>query len=193
MYIYIYMHIYIYTYTHACVYSIMYVYVYIYIYIHTYIHTHIGGARVHLAAEGPSRQNWIIMILIMLINSISISINSISITASSISISISRGPRPQPNKFSKLVALEFILVLKDLVAPMAQLVKVRLSDAGGPRFESQTGRVTGESTTSLWRDKHPANKGLQSTMRGDSIRTDYHYYCHIYIYIYIYIYIPQNK
>ena len=29
------------------------------------------------------------------------------------------------------------------VAPIAQLVKGRLSDAGGPRFESQAGRVTG--------------------------------------------------
>ena len=47
------------------------------------------------------------------------------------------------------------------VAPGAQLAKGRLPDAGGPRFESQAGRVTGESAQKLWRDKHPAIKGLQ--------------------------------
>ena len=36
-----------------------------------------------------------------------------------------------------------------------------LSDAGGPRFDSQTGWVWGRSAPSLWRDKHPAIKGLQ--------------------------------
>ena len=41
------------------------------------------------------------------------------------------------------------------------MVEDRISDAGGPRFESQTGRVTGKPTTSLWRDKHPAIKGLR--------------------------------
>ena len=35
------------------------------------------------------------------------------------------------------------------------------SDAGGPRFESRAGRVTGKPTPSLWRDKHPAIKGLR--------------------------------
>ena len=48
-----------------------------------------------------------------------------------------------------------------VVAPIAQLVKGRLSDAGGLRFESQAGRVTGKSIPSLWRDKHPAIKGLR--------------------------------
>ena len=48
-----------------------------------------------------------------------------------------------------------------LVAPTAQLVKGRLSDAGGLRFESQAGRGTGKSTPSLWRDRHPAIKGLR--------------------------------
>ena len=38
--------------------------------------------------------------------------------------------------------------------PAASLAKDRLSDAGGLGFESQTGRVTGKSTPSLWRDKH---------------------------------------
>ena len=47
------------------------------------------------------------------------------------------------------------------VAPIAQLVKGRLADAGGLRFESLAGRVTGKSTPSIWRDKHPAIKGLQ--------------------------------
>ena len=40
-------------------------------------------------------------------------------------------------------------------------LKSRLSDAGGLRFESQAGRVTGKSTPSLWRDEHPAIKGLR--------------------------------
>ena len=48
-----------------------------------------------------------------------------------------------------------------IVAPIAQSVKGRISDAGGPRFESQTGRVTGKSIPSLWTDKHHANKGLR--------------------------------
>ena len=47
------------------------------------------------------------------------------------------------------------------VAPMAQLAKGRLSDAGGLRFESQAGRVTGKSIPSLWRDQHPAIKSLR--------------------------------
>ena len=47
------------------------------------------------------------------------------------------------------------------VAPIAQLVKGRLPDAGGLRFESQAGRVTGEPTPSLQRDTHPAIKGLR--------------------------------
>ena len=40
-------------------------------------------------------------------------------------------------------------------------VNGRLSDAGGLRFESQTGRVAGKSIPSLWREKHPAIKGLR--------------------------------
>ena len=47
------------------------------------------------------------------------------------------------------------------VAPRAQLVEDRLSDAGGLRFESQAGRVTGKAIPSLWREKHPAIKGLR--------------------------------
>ena len=43
----------------------------------------------------------------------------------------------------------------------SSVAKVRLSDAGGPRFESQAGWVTGKSTPSPWRDKHPAIKGLR--------------------------------
>ena len=35
------------------------------------------------------------------------------------------------------------------------------SDAGGLGFEFQTGRSTGKSTPSLWRDMHPAIKGLR--------------------------------
>ena len=35
------------------------------------------------------------------------------------------------------------------------------SDAGGLGFEFQTGRVRGKSIASLWRDKHPAIKGLE--------------------------------
>ena len=41
------------------------------------------------------------------------------------------------------------------------VVKDPTSDAGGPRFESHAGRVTGKPTPSLWRDKHPAIKGLR--------------------------------
>ena len=59
------------------------------------------------------------------------------------------------------------------MAPIAQLVKGRLSDAGGLRFESQAGRVTGTSIPSLWRDKHPAIKGLRPPEHHveNSIRT----------------------
>ena len=44
---------------------------------------------------------------------------------------------------------------------IALLPKDRLSDAGGLGFESQTGWVTGKFTPSLWRDQHPAIKGLR--------------------------------
>ena len=56
----------------------------------------------------------------------------------------------------------------------SSVAKDRLSDAGGPRFESQTGRVTDKSTPSLWRDEHPAIKGLQPPEHhaGHSIRTE---------------------
>ena len=47
----------------------------------------------------------------------------------------------------------------------SSVVKDRLSDAGGPRFEPQAGRVTGKPTPSLWRDKHPAIKGLRPPER----------------------------
>ena len=59
------------------------------------------------------------------------------------------------------------------MAPIAQLAKDGLSDAGGLRFESQTWLVTGESTRSLRRDKHPAIKGLRPPEHdaGHSIRT----------------------
>ena len=36
-----------------------------------------------------------------------------------------------------------------------------LSDAGGLRFESQPGWVTGKTTPRLWRDERPAIKGLR--------------------------------
>ena len=42
----------------------------------------------------------------------------------------------------------------------SSVAKDRLSDAGGPRFDSQTGPVTGKPIPSLWGDKHPAIKGL---------------------------------
>ena len=41
------------------------------------------------------------------------------------------------------------------------MVEDPISDVGGPRFESQTGRLTGKQTPSLWRDKRPAVKGLR--------------------------------
>ena len=55
--------------------------------------------------------------------------------------------------------------------------KERISDAGGLRFESQTGRVRGKSIPSLWRDKHPAIKGLRPPEHhaGYSIRTNKHF------------------
>ena len=43
----------------------------------------------------------------------------------------------------------------------SSVVRDPISDAGGPRFESHAGRVTGKPTPSLWRDKHPAIKGLR--------------------------------
>ena len=49
----------------------------------------------------------------------------------------------------------------DVVAPIAQLALDRLSDAEGPRFESQAGRCMGKSTPSLWRHRRPAIKGLR--------------------------------
>ena len=58
---------------------------------------------------------------------------------------------PYPAKEARIPAIP-------IVAPIARLVKDRLSDAG---FESQAGRVTGKPTPSLWRDKHPAIKGLR--------------------------------
>ena len=60
------------------------------------------------------------------------------------------------------------------VAPIAQLAKDRLSDTGGLGFKSQTGRVTGKSTPSLWRDKRLAIKGLRPPEHhaGHSIRTE---------------------
>ena len=63
--------------------------------------------------------------------------------------------------------------LKQVVALVAQLAKDRLSDAGGPGFESQTGRVTGKSIPRLWRDKRPAIKGLRPPEHhaGHSVRT----------------------
>ena len=59
-----------------------------------------------------------------------------------------------------------------IVAPIAQLASDRLSDAGGLGFESQTGLVMGKSIPSLWRDKHPAVKGLRPPEHhaGHSIR-----------------------
>ena len=56
----------------------------------------------------------------------------------------------------------YIFSILFIVAPIAQLVKGRISDAGGLRFESQAGRVTDKSIPSLWRDRHPAIKGLRS-------------------------------
>jgi hypothetical protein len=43
----------------------------------------------------------------------------------------------------------------------SSLAKDQLLHAGGPRFEPQTGRVVGKSIPSLWRDEHPAIKGLR--------------------------------
>ena len=56
----------------------------------------------------------------------------------------------------------------------SSVAKDRLSDAGGPRFDSQTGRVRGKSTPSLWRDKHPVIQGLWPPEHhaGHSIRTN---------------------
>ena len=55
----------------------------------------------------------------------------------------------------------------------SSVAKDRLSDAGGPRFESQTGRVTGEPTSSLLGDKRPAMEGIWSPEHhaGHSMRT----------------------
>jgi len=46
-------------------------------------------------------------------------------------------------------------------APQASLAKDGFSDAGGLGFESCTGRITGKPIPSLWRDRHPAIKGLR--------------------------------
>ena len=48
-----------------------------------------------------------------------------------------------------------------------------LSDAGGLRFESQTGGITGKPIPSLWRDNYPAIKCLQPPEHhaGHSIQT----------------------
>ena len=66
-------------------------------------------------------------------------------------------PNSQASKIDSAVKISS----KKQVASIAQLVKGRLSDAGGLRFESQAGQLTGKSTPSLWRDKHPAIKGLR--------------------------------
>ena len=82
--------------------------------------------------------------------------------------------------------------------------KGRLSDAGGLKFESQAGRVTGQSIPSLWRDKHPAIKGLRPPehhagkfLPGPNKTTPSQTHnrnnisC-IYIYMYSYVYIHHN-
>ena len=63
-------------------------------------------------------------------------------------------PNPQSRAFpgtefsENMVTPNFVArPVRPRVAPIAQLVKGRLSDAGGPRFESQTGRVRGKSTS----------------------------------------------
>ena len=60
-----------------------------------------------------------------------------------------------------ILAGRFLVGRLGVVAPMSQLVKGRLSDAGGLGFESQAGRVLGRPIPSLWGDRHPAIKGLQ--------------------------------
>ena len=87
--------------------------------------------------------------------------------------------------------------LTNKVAPIARLVKGRPSDAGGLRFKSQAARVTGKSTPSLWRDKHPANKGLRPLEHhAGQFHPDRTYFkqksnktTYIYIYIYVHTYI----
>ena len=70
--------------------------------------------------------------------------------------------------------LTALMQMRRWVAPIAQLVKGRLSDAGGLKFESQTGRLTCKCIPSLRRDivtLHSRASGLQSTKQGNSIRT----------------------
>ena len=65
----------------------------------------------------------------------------------------------------------------DQVAPIAQLVKGRLSDAGGLRFESQAGRIMGVLRKSKFQASGGTSalqsraSGLQSATQGNSIRT----------------------
>ena len=62
-----------------------------------------------------------------------------------------------------------VILMASEVAPMLSWLKGRLSDAGGPRLESQIMRVKGKPIPSLWRDEHPAIQGasgLQSTTQG---------------------------
>ena len=59
------------------------------------------------------------------------------------------------------------------VAPVAQWATDRLSDAGGPGFEFQTGRVTGKHTPSHRRDGHPAvltSSGIRGSHSSSATR-----------------------
>ena len=71
-------------------------------------------------------------------------------------------------KMTKVYCMWYVVTCSIYDSCTDSSVDDRLSDAGGPRFESQTGRVTGKSIPSLWRDRHPAIKGLRppSTTQG---------------------------
>ena len=56
------------------------------------------------------------------------------------------------------VALQPAVGTENTTDTHSPVAKDRLSDAGGPGFESKTGRFTGKSVPSRWRDEHPAIK-----------------------------------
>ena len=132
-------------YTSLSVYIYIYIYTYIHTYIYTYIHTYICSPYIY--------------IYICIYTCVYIYIY-IYISPLSKPRSWSLPPFP----YRRCAEVAVMWTQKHgiaVVAKPAQLVKGRLSDAGGPRFESQAGRVTGESAPSLWRDRHPAIKGLR--------------------------------
>ena len=146
MYIYAYTYIYIYIHTYIYIYTYIHIYIYIYIYIFPRCR---DGYEPCLHAQ---------------------------VCTAGL---VERGRRKREDHFSArmpvwMYALHACMHVSVLTSGTYSSVRRRVgSDAGGLGFESQTGRGMGKSIPSLWRDKHPAIKGLRPPehLAGHSIRT----------------------